>query len=148
MEKHIVQVNIYSESDGVIQYLLLKRVIKDGGFWQPVTGTVDDGESLTAAIYRELAEETGISDVISLSLELHSYTWQWRGNQEGTDHVFAAHIASSQPIKLNPYEHDNYEWLDFDAALNRLKWPGNRESLAIVHKHVLEGASGAINVKK
>ncbi|MBI5066718.1 MAG: lipoyl(octanoyl) transferase LipB [Deltaproteobacteria bacterium] len=39
--------------------LLLRRAPERGGFWQPVTGRVEPGESPAAAARRELREETG-----------------------------------------------------------------------------------------
>ena len=47
-------------------FLLLKRTPQDGGFWQPLTGTVEDGEKLSDCLKRELNEETGIKDIITL----------------------------------------------------------------------------------
>jgi lipoyl(octanoyl) transferase len=39
--------------------LLLRRAPERGGFWQPVTGRIDPGESPLEAARRELREETG-----------------------------------------------------------------------------------------
>jgi lipoyl(octanoyl) transferase len=44
-------------SDGKV--LLLRRSAERGGFWQPVTGRLEPGESPAAAARRELREETG-----------------------------------------------------------------------------------------
>ncbi len=51
---------IFKKENDIIKYLLLKRTEKDGGFWQPMTGTLNDGESLKECLMRELEEETGI----------------------------------------------------------------------------------------
>ncbi len=132
MEKHVVQVNIYRLINGAREYLLLKRTPQDGNFWQPITGTVDPGETLSQTIERELQEEAGIETLRTLTPELHSYTWVWQQEGKGTDHVFAAEVAADQAIVLNPDEHDQYRWLGLEEAIDTLKWPGNKASLQIV----------------
>src|SRR4030042_1806138 len=47
-------------NSGRIEYLLLKRLPERNGFWQPVTGGVEEGESRDEALHREIMEETGI----------------------------------------------------------------------------------------
>jgi lipoyl(octanoyl) transferase len=56
-----VQVLAWRRGESGIEVLLLKRTERDGGFWQPVTGMVDAGESPEDAAARELTEETGLS---------------------------------------------------------------------------------------
>ena len=36
---------LFKRADGKIQYLLLKRHPEKGGFWQPVTGGLEEGET-------------------------------------------------------------------------------------------------------
>jgi len=51
---------IYRRNGDTIGYLLLKRLPERNGFWQPVTGGLEEGETRTEALYREIREETGI----------------------------------------------------------------------------------------
>src|SRR4051812_7156859 len=63
-----VQVWIYRLAP--FQVLLLKTNRSRGAFWQPVTGSVEDEESLPDAALREGCEESGLEFVgIPLSLE-------------------------------------------------------------------------------
>ena len=39
-----VQGVLYTKPNQKIEYLLIKRNEKDGGFWQSVTGTLEEGE--------------------------------------------------------------------------------------------------------
>ena len=55
-----VQGVIYAEGNKKRNYLIIKRREKDGGFWQGVTGTVEEGELLTDCLTREIKEELGI----------------------------------------------------------------------------------------
>ena len=43
------------------EYLMLKRVLERGGFWQGVTGGLELNETIPEAAKRELLEETGLS---------------------------------------------------------------------------------------
>lgn len=53
------------------KFLVMKRSEDRGGFWQPITGGVKEGENQIAALKRELQEETGITEyrqIINLGL--------------------------------------------------------------------------------
>lgn len=49
------------------EYLLLKRLPERNGFWQPVTGGVEDEETHEEALYREVFEETGVRNLLSFT---------------------------------------------------------------------------------
>lgn len=53
-----VQAILFRKIDGRTQYLLLKRIPGPGGleegFWQPVTGSIEEGEKRTEAVKREV----------------------------------------------------------------------------------------------
>jgi len=55
-----VEVIIFRRNGSRIEYLLLKRLPERNGFWQPVTGGVEEGETRKEALCREVMEETGI----------------------------------------------------------------------------------------
>ncbi len=56
-----IQVNVYlyRKTASNIEFLLMRRLPKGGGFWQDVTGAPKQGESLQHAAEREIKEETG-----------------------------------------------------------------------------------------
>lgn len=68
---------MYAVKDGGVSFLLLHRTPDDGDFWQPLTGTLEDGEKLKSCILRELKEETGIDerDVIAITEEIWRFNW-------------------------------------------------------------------------
>src|SRR5215510_10780289 len=65
-----VQVVVFSMSEGRRLYLLLRRVSTYGGLWQPVPGSLEDGESHRQAAIREVREETGVGAPISELIDL------------------------------------------------------------------------------
>ena len=121
-------------------YMLLRRVANPNlgleGFWQGVTGGLEEGEDLTQAARRELAEETGF---VPFHLEKIEYTYsfpiqdEWREMyplevNEIVEHVFIAFIDGNTEPTLS-YEHDSWEWFGVGLALRKLKYPGNIEAL-------------------
>jgi 8-oxo-dGTP pyrophosphatase MutT (NUDIX family) len=133
-----VQVLIYPVKTVGSQWevLLLRRTASRGGFWQGVTGGVEDGETLVEAARRELYEETGL---VPLSLEQIDYSYsfpveeEWRdlyaaGVEEIVEYVFLAWVDGQQEPTIT-WEHDQGQWCSFHQALGLLAWPGNIEAL-------------------
>ena len=122
------------------EFLLLKRTAERGGFWQPVTGGVEDtDEGLSAACFRELEEEAGIKkeDICRVIENVHEFDFDSRNFKMGAvtrlhEHVFGFEVEPGQAVTLhgNVYpEHDEFRWAPFEEALRLLKWESNREAL-------------------
>lgn len=62
-----VQGVMYSRSNEKLEYLIIKRSADDGGFWQGVTGTLEEGETLVKCLIREINEEIGIENIKNIS---------------------------------------------------------------------------------
>jgi dATP pyrophosphohydrolase len=134
-----IQVSVYpvrSTKDGW-EYLLLRRTEGRGGFWQGVTGGVEEDEDILEAARRELVEETGI---VPSEIQRVDYTYsfpvtdRWRflyaeGVQEIVEYVFVAHAEGQHDPMIDPREHDTWEWVGLNQALDLLTWPGNIEAL-------------------
>jgi dATP pyrophosphohydrolase len=124
-----------------LQILLLERAA-NAGYWQSVTGSQEDDESLIATAAREVAEETGITashgDLRDWRL-INSFEifLEWRhryapGVSHNTEHVFSLQVAAPQPITLAPDEHVNYLWLPWrEAAAKCFSW-SNRDAILML----------------
>lgn len=116
-------VAIIEDSEG---RFLFVRSVKSVNSWGFPQGGVDDEETLSQALFREIAEETGI-DPSNLTLNKfigcndldipHEPGRDHRGYSRGKRY-FAFHIKYNGPdeIRLPPEELDQYEWVKPDEV--------------------------------
>jgi dihydroneopterin triphosphate diphosphatase len=121
-----------------LQVLLLERA-SHPGYWQSVTGSQEDDESLQETALREVAEETGIT-ASPHTLRDWQFTnrfrifdeWRHRyapGILYNTEHVFGLAISPVTPVRLAPQEHLDYRWLPWrEAAELCFSW-SNRDAI-------------------
>lgn len=112
------------------QVLLLRRTPERGGFWQPVTGRLEPGESPAEAARREVSEETGLELPVRDLEYRHAFALgDALPPRLVEEHGFAVHAALDAQVRLGP-EHDAFEWVDVPTALERLPFRGLRETVA------------------
>lgn len=121
----IVQVVVYRWAP-TLQYLVLKRSGEDGGWWQPITGHIEPGESEMETLRREIMEEIGVADLKYVSDQIYDYEYDTTEGR-GRDRVYMVEIAAEQGVRLS-HEHVRHKWADLEGALALLKYPGNKES--------------------
>lgn len=136
-----VQVVLFAETERGREFLLLRRVASLGGFWQAVTGSLEEGESHTRAAIREVREETGIAaaevDLIDLSLtNTFEIAPQWLekygpGVTHNEEICFALRVRKCDVI-IDPVEHEAYAWVEYGQALHMLYWESTRRAFAAV----------------
>jgi len=124
---------IFKREDNNIKYLLLKRTKKDGGFWQPMTGTLNDGESLEECLRRELKEETGIKECVRIIKNIDKFEWVKPKKGTMTEYVFGIEVDKNTKVKISD-EHDDFKWCTIDEALRKLGKRNNKNSFMILNK--------------
>lgn len=117
-------------------FLMLKRNPDKGGFWQPVTGNVEENESFESAAIREVEEELGVKNILQFVDTGYSYEFT-DNNIDQFERVFGVQVSPNQVIRLSP-EHTEFKWVSKDEALNvYLKYPGNKKGLRQLYKKII-----------
>ena len=135
------------------QVLLLRRAKKtmNGGKWDLPGGHIDAGETIEEAIKREVKEETGLSvemgDVIRV-VEFEKDHELFKHEKRGMRFVAR---RSSGEVKLNKKEHDKFEWLEIEQAIEKLEddgFEGEKKRTLMKAKEHLELMGSTENWKK
>lgn len=130
-----VLVVIYTAAGEV---LLLERA-DHPGYWQSVTGSREENESLAETARREVFEETGIRTEHHQLVDTHIQNTyeiypEWRhryaaGVTENVEHVFSLKLAEPVTVQVAPREHLAYKWLTRQDAAQRVFSPSNRSAI-------------------
>jgi dATP pyrophosphohydrolase len=139
-----------------LDILLLERA-QHPGFWQSVTGSQEDGESLPETARREVQEETGITASLTDFLDWEKTNqfeifpeWRYRygpGVTQNTEHVFSLQIPATRVITITPDEHRAYRWLPWqEAAAACFSW-SNRDAILLLGE-CQSGAGAAASPSK
>ncbi|NLZ38112.1 MAG: NUDIX pyrophosphatase [Firmicutes bacterium] len=125
---------VYRWRNNEPEYLLLKRSPALGGYWQPITGFIEEPEANRYAALRELYEETGISDYEKVIDPAHYYFFDMNGKKCAIS-VLAIEVKNDPKIRLS-FEHTKYQWVNFQKASNMLHWENNVKALTILHQQL------------
>ncbi len=126
--------------------VLIRRA--DAGTWQSVTGSKDTpDEPFIQTAIREVAEETGIDCAPGNRMRASLADWQlenvydiypaWLhryspGVTRNTEHVFGLQVPAGTPVRLNPGEHTDSQWLPWQAAADTCFSPSNAEAILML----------------
>jgi lipoyl(octanoyl) transferase len=130
--------------------LLLHRRPERGDFWQPITGTMEIGESPLDTARRELGEEIGHSaEPLPLDLaQSFLIESQYLASRHpapiiASEIVFHTPLDSSLPIRIDPEEHDGWGWFTFAEAYEKIRWSDDREAFDRLRR--ADGQSPEVN---
>jgi 8-oxo-dGTP pyrophosphatase MutT (NUDIX family) len=145
---------VYRRTADGVRFLLLHtsrekadRHFAGGRFWQIPSGVFAAGESVCDAFDRELAAY-GL-EATEIRAAEHAYTiYNRRFHEVQIITVFAVETASAaQDVILDPVEHSEYEWLGYEAALERVHYRGLKDGLRSVDEYVTGTASPAVELR-
>lgn len=118
-----------------IKYLLLKYGL---GHWDFVKGNIEKGEKEKETVIRETKEETGIDDLVFIPGFREKITYFYRKGKELVFKEVVFYLAETRKrdVVLS-YEHEDYVWLCFEDAINRLTYKNSKEVLKKAHKYLM-----------
>jgi len=131
---------VFRQENNTIKYLLIKY---ESGHWEFPRGMIEKGERLEDTARREIKEETGIEDVnfIEGFKEWIKFFFKHDGQNIMKIATFLLAETKTKEIKLS-YEHQDYVWLEYKEALEKLTYDNSKEVLKKAHqflKHKLTG---------
>ena len=123
--------------------LLLHRRAERGNFWQPITGSIEDGETPMDTALREIVEETGyqatpseLGLTQSFMIESQFLSARYPAPIIASEVTFSARAESARPLTLDAAEHDAYGWFTFAEAYEKIRWTDDREALELVERRI------------
>lgn len=133
------------------EVLLIERA-DHPGYWQSVTGSQDEGETLLQTAIREVREETGIDATAFALADWHKQNiyeiypiWRHRyapGVTHNTENVFGLRLPDRVPVKLHAREHLQHVWLPVEKAAPLCFSWSNREAVLDVPRRLAQTANG------
>ena len=130
-----VQGVMYAKNNDDVRYLIIKRCEADGGFWQGVTVTLEEGEMLKECLIREIKEEIGINDIKNISELKQTLQWSKKSGFIITEYVYAVELNVDAKVILSE-EHDDYRWCDFEEAYLLLGKDNNKNTLKMINEEL------------
>ncbi len=126
---------IFRRNDSELQFLLLHYEL---GHWEFAKGHIEKGEDERETVRREVAEETGITDITFVEgfRESIKYYFRWQGKGIFKVVVFYLIRTAIKEVKLSD-EHIGYEWLSYDEAMKRLKFKNSKQVLEKANRAIL-----------
>ena len=108
------------------------------GHWDFPKGHVEKTDSdRKATAARELAEETGISDIQFIDGFEHRTAYDFRHKGKRIDKQVFWYIAETETMAVKiSHEHTEHLWLEWESAMNQLTHEESQGVLAAAHLHM------------
>ncbi len=112
-----------------------------GGHWDVPKGHIEDGENAEQAARREASEETGITDIAFREgfREQNHYLYT-RDDGELMKKFVTYLVAETESTEVTlSHEHDDYAWLPYNEARERVTFENARAMLDAGHTYITAG---------
>jgi len=111
--------------------LLIHRTASQvaGDIWEIPIGRIEQFESFQDGLKREVAEETGLTD---LKVGHPFNTFEFMRGEHTAENEVRAVVFTAQTSQDNitlSHEHDSYKWLSIDDAIELVEQPGIKRDL-------------------
>jgi 8-oxo-dGTP pyrophosphatase MutT (NUDIX family) len=109
------------------------------GHWDFVKGKIEKNENPRQTVIRETKEETGISDLnfVEEFKEHIEYDFQYEGELIHKNVILYLAKTSAEKITIS-HEHQDFIWLDFKNALEKLTYQNAKLVLSKANKLLIE----------
>lgn len=129
---------ILKKINKIYHVLLLKRNSQHlNNTWCYLGGRIEAGETAIDAVFREIREETGITELQLYSANQFDKIFSPKENYIYIAPVFVGFVQEEQPVILND-EHSEYQWFPFEEAKGVISLPGNEEVLQSIENNFVK----------
>lgn len=114
---------VFRREDSNILYLLLNYPGRSdsGDYWDLPKGNIEKGEKPLETAKREIAEETGLTDVAFVERFIKWIKYFYRAEGKMVSKIVTFYLAETRNKDVTiSYEHSGYTWLPFEEALAKL----------------------------
>ena len=132
IEAHIIRI-----VNDKIEYLLLQRSADKlyPNIWQMVTGKPLENEKAYETAIREIKEETNLpTKKLYVVPNVKSFYSSFDDSVNFVP-VFLSITDKNEDVKISS-EHQDYKWVKRKEATKMLAWPGQAESVKIIHDYL------------
>lgn len=129
-----IEVVIYRK-DKDYEFLLLKRIPSRGGFWQFLTGGLEDSDkSHLDCAFRELNEELNLKKDSVKKIVENMPHFEFKSDYNGKktkfkEYVFGFEIDKNIKLNLDNDEHEEIAWCSKEKCLKLLHFENNKQAL-------------------
>lgn len=133
---------IFKKENGEAKYLLIQhpdnKDAKTGavksGHWDFPKGHIEKGETTEYAARREVAEETGISEIEIVSGFKETIRYFVKIGEEKRMKFVAFFLVRARKTKVKiSFEHQDYIWLPYEEAYKKLTYANAKKVLQKAH---------------
>lgn len=107
------------------------------GNWQMISGGIEESEKAWEAALREVGEETGLLPDRFYLVDFVEMFYQVPCDRVVFGTVFAAFVDSSQEVTLSS-EHDLYEWVSYEKALQFLQFTTQKNAVRHIEENYIK----------
>ncbi|MDA4125381.1 MAG: bis(5'-nucleosyl)-tetraphosphatase [Thaumarchaeota archaeon] len=126
VDEHSAGAVVFRDGADGRRYLLLQN----GGRWDFPKGNREEGEGELQTVLREVAEETGLTDVSVIPgfRKVIEYFYRRGGKDVHKQVIYLLASTNSENIKIS-FEHQGFAWFSFSDAIKRASYDNSKMTL-------------------